>query len=79
MRDPLHRHKRTDTVLYIGCFLLSVAVWLSPLRGRGQDAAMLLTPIYAIQGDGINTAAQPQRVNSAGMVTAIGPRGFYAQ
>lgn len=75
----MHHHKRTDTVLYIGCFLLSVAVWLSPLRARGQDAVTPLTPIYAIQGDGTATPLRSQRVNSAGMVTAVGPSGFFMQ
>ncbi len=76
----MHRHKRTGAIVYIGCFLFSIAaVWLPPMRASGQDATAPLTPIYAIQGADTATPLRSQRVNSAGVVTAVGPRGFFMQ
>ena len=66
-------------MLHIGGFLLILVVWLLPVRATAQDAALPLTPIYAIQGEAEATPLRGQRVNSAGVVTAVGPRGFFMQ
>jgi len=47
----------------------------SPATGEGED----LTPIYEIQGDGQKTALAGQNVNVLGIVTGVGPAGFYLQ
>ena len=75
----MHHHKHTVTIIYIGGFLLGIIAWLLPMRATAQDAALPLTPIYAIQGDAAATPLRTQRVNSAGIVTAVGPRGFFMQ
>lgn len=74
----MHHQTRAHTIIVIGCFLWSMAAWLVPAPATAQDAAPL-TPIYAIQGDGAASALDGQRVDSVGIVTAVGPRGFFVQ
>ena len=74
----MHRQRLADIRTIIGCCLTGL-VALLPAAAIGQDAALPLTPIYAIQGDGAATPLRLQRVNSAGVVTAVGPRGFFMQ
>ena len=43
------------------------------------EAPLELTPIYAIQGDGTETPLAGQEVHVLGVVTGVGPDGFYFQ
>ena len=51
----------------------------SPGTGEGGGGGADLTPIYAIQGDGLETPLAGQDVNVLGIVTGVGPVGFYLQ
>ncbi len=51
----------------------------SPATGEGGGGGVDLTPIYAIQGDGLETPLAGQDVNVLGIVTGVGPVGFYLQ
>lgn len=77
MRNPLHHPQRTHTIFIIGLFLWSLLGGMRPVAA--QDDPRPLTPIYAIQGDGSATSLGGQRVDSSGVVTAVGPRGFFLQ
>ena len=51
----------------------------SPATGEGRGGGVDLTPIYEIQGDGLQTPLGGQAVNALGIVTGVGPAGFYLQ
>jgi predicted extracellular nuclease len=51
----------------------------SPGTGEGWGGGVDLTPIYEIQGDGLNTPLAGKDLNVLGIVTGINPYGFYLQ
>lgn len=51
----------------------------SPGTGEGWGGGVGLTPIYEIQGHGLKTPLAGEDVNALGIVTGVGPAGFYLQ